>query len=209
MFSCHWHVRLNNLQLDSKHVSLYNSSQTEAPVSFCTTELIRWCKIIKEKHLMKAQKILSQLKPKCIFLWQGVLIAIHPPNYSQSCVKLNENTLLCICSTFGNFPWWLLVRDLMAVWISCAISDCSRLSLHHHHHHHRVFPRTDQDRLDPALIWEIHIAKAAAVWPRGWQWHHLVMTTTSGVAQTLIIVFEDKCAGSFHFLCLPFHGNDC
>lgn len=74
----------------------------------------------------------------------------------------------------------------MTVWISCAISDSSCLSLHHH-----LFPRTDQSRLDPALIWEIHIAKAAARWPRGWHCHHLVMTTTAGVAQTHIAVFED------------------
>lgn len=68
------------------------------------------------------------------------------------------------------------------------------VSLHYH-----PFPRIDQGRLEPALIWEIHTAKAAAGRPRGWHCHHLVMTTTSGVAKTHIPVFE--CSGSFHFLC--------
>lgn len=74
----------------------------------------------------------------------------------------------------------------MAAWISRAISDSSCLSLHHH-----LFPRKDQSRLEPALIWEIHTAKAAAGWPRGWHRCHLVMTTTAGAAQARIIVCED------------------
>ncbi len=104
-----------------------------------------------------------------------------------------SSLLLHICRICGNFLWWLLVHDLMAmaVWISCAVSDLSLLSLHHHnHHHHRLVPRTDQSRLEPALIWEIHIAEAAAGWPRGWHCRHLVMTTTSGLAQTRVM-FED------------------
>lgn len=115
-----------------------------------------------------------------------------PLNYSQRSVKLTTKALLSTRASGApalNFPRWHLPRDLTAPGINCAVSDCGRPSLHHRH---RVFPRTDHGRLDAALIWEVHIAGAAAARPRGWRQRHLVMTAASGVARTLVGGFHGR-----------------
>lgn len=108
---------------------------------------------------LKDVKSKSNAMPQCVLALKAF----------AALAVISCDDLLCVI--------WLLAG------ISCAISVSSGSSLHHHHHRQHLFPRTDQCRLEPALIWGIHIAEAAAGRPRGWHCRHLVMTTTAGVAQ--------------------------
>lgn len=139
------------------------------------------------------------MKMKSFHIYSLTTLVLH--------VKLSSSTSLIVSPLPRGAFRGISCDDLRCViWcigISCAIYDSSCLSPHH-----RLFPRTNQSRLVPALIWEIHIAEAAAGWPRGWHCHHLVMTTTAGVAQILIIAFEDTSVLDRSTFCLPPHADE-
>lgn len=89
----------------------------------------------------------------------GVTIAIKPQNHPKRLQINREHIAHCFISTLKASAAFAVIlcdevffvcvcaRGLIAVWISCAVSVSSCLSLHRH-----LFPRTDQCRLGPALI---------------------------------------------------------